>query len=38
MNDSTTPMPPPQTIEALMAQALTMEREAVARYSELRGV
>ena len=28
-------MPPPQTIEALMAQALTMEREAVARYTEL---
>jgi rubrerythrin len=25
----------PQTIEALMAQALTMEREAVARYTEL---
>ena len=35
MNDSTTSMPPPQTIEALMAQALTMEREAVARYTEL---
>lgn len=26
---------PPQTLEALMAQALTMEREAVARYTEL---
>ena len=25
----------PQTLEALMAQALTMEREAVARYTEL---
>ncbi len=26
---------PPQTIDALMAQALQMEREAVARYTEL---
>jgi rubrerythrin len=28
-------MTAPQTIEALMAQALAMEREAVARYAEL---
>jgi rubrerythrin len=28
-------MKTPQTLEALMAQALTMEREAVARYTEL---
>ncbi|HMO46712.1 MAG TPA: ferritin family protein [Rubrivivax sp.] len=33
MNEPT--MNPPQTIEALMAQALMMEREAVARYTEL---
>jgi len=35
MSPSSPPPTPPRTIEDLMAQALAMEREAVARYSEL---
>ncbi len=35
MNLPTPPRPAPQTIDEFMAQALAMEREAVARYTEL---